>query len=70
MRFSAINALTALLGLVSTSDALKILMGNDDGFGSGNLRELYKLLVNAGHEGKRHHRRGHNLPGATITTVN
>jgi hypothetical protein len=27
-------------------------MGNDDGFGSGNLRELYKLLVDAGHEGK------------------
>ena len=44
--------LTAALGLASSSDALKILMGNDDGFGSGNLRELYKLLKDAGHEGK------------------
>jgi 5'-nucleotidase len=51
MRFSLNTALTAALGLASSTDALKILMGNDDGFGSGNLRELYKLLVDAGHEG-------------------
>lgn len=50
MRFSICTALTAALGLASSSDALKILMGNDDGFGSGNLRELYKLLVDAGHD--------------------
>lgn len=51
MRFPLSTVLTAALGLASSSDALKILMGNDDGFGSGNLRELYKLLVDAGHEG-------------------
>ncbi|KZM28017.1 5'-nucleotidase [Ascochyta rabiei] len=50
MRVSLTTVLTAALGLASSSDALKILMGNDDGFGSGNLRELYKLLVDAGHE--------------------
>ncbi|CAN9462609.1 unnamed protein product [Alternaria alternata] len=50
MRLSLNAALAVALGLASSSDALKILMGNDDGFGSGNLRELYKLLVDAGHE--------------------
>ncbi|KAH6638045.1 survival protein sure-like phosphatase/nucleotidase [Boeremia exigua] len=50
MRVSLSTVLTAALGLASSSDALKILMGNDDGFGSGNLRELYKLLKDAGHE--------------------
>ncbi|CAA9964980.1 Acid phosphatase [Pyrenophora teres f. maculata] len=50
MRFQLSTALTAALGLASSSDAAKILMGNDDGFGSGNLRELYKLLVGAGHD--------------------
>ena len=51
MRFQLSTALTAALGLASSADALNILMGNDDGFGSGSLRELYKLLVDAGHEG-------------------
>jgi len=51
MRFQIRTALTAALGLAASSDALKILLGNDDGFGSGNLRELYKLLVDAGHDG-------------------
>lgn len=51
MRVSLSTVLTAALGLASSSDALRILMGNDDGFGSGNLRELYKLLNEAGHEG-------------------
>jgi 5'-nucleotidase len=51
MRFQLSTALTAALGLASSSDALRILMGNDDGFGSGNLRELYKMLVDAGHDG-------------------
>jgi 5'-nucleotidase len=57
MRFPIYSALIAALGLASSSDALKILMGNDDGFGSGNLRELYKLLVDAGHDGT--HLQGH-----------
>lgn len=52
MRVSSLSTvLIAALGFASSSDALKILMGNDDGFGSGNIRELYKLLVDAGHEG-------------------
>lgn len=50
MRFQLRAALIAALGLASSADALKILMGNDDGFGSGNLRELYKILVDAGHD--------------------
>lgn len=52
MRYSLSAVLTLALGLTSSSDALRILMGNDDGFGSGNLRELYKLLKEAGHDGK------------------
>lgn len=52
MRFQLSTAVTAALGLAASADALKILMGNDDGFGSGNLRELYKMLVDAGHEGE------------------
>lgn len=51
MRVSLSTVLTAVLSLAASSDALRILMGNDDGFGSGNLRELYKLLKEAGHDG-------------------
>jgi 5'-nucleotidase len=50
-----VSLLTAALGLAFPSSALKILMGNDDGFGSGNLRELYKLLKAGGHEGQATH---------------
>lgn len=59
MRFSLPTALTAALSLASVSNGIKILMNNDDGFGSGNIRELYKLLVSAGHDGPwtpSHHR--------------
>ncbi|KAH7123984.1 survival protein sure-like phosphatase/nucleotidase [Dendryphion nanum] len=49
MRISFTVALAAL-ALSSTTNGLKILMNNDDGFGSGNLRELYKLLKGAGHD--------------------
>ncbi|KAK2616216.1 hypothetical protein QQS21_000848 [Conoideocrella luteorostrata] len=48
MRLSTLFAGVAL-GLVSSSHALNILLNNDDGFGSGNLRELYRLLKNDGH---------------------
>ena len=44
--------LTAGLSLVASSNALKILLNNDDGFGSGNLRELYRFLKGDGHDGK------------------
>ncbi|KHN95191.1 acid phosphatase precursor [Metarhizium album ARSEF 1941] len=40
------------LGFASSSRAINILLNNDDGFGSGNLREVYRLLKNAGHNGQ------------------
>lgn len=50
MRFSSLIA-AATFFLVSSSQAINILLNNDDGFGSGNLRELYRLLKKAGHNG-------------------
>lgn len=47
-----LTVLTAGLAYGTVVEGLKILMNNDDGFGSGNLRELYKLLKGAGHEGR------------------
>ncbi|RKU43815.1 hypothetical protein DL546_006666 [Coniochaeta pulveracea] len=48
MRYSSFLA-TSALALAGFSNGLNILMNNDDGFGSGNLRELYTLLKAAGH---------------------
>lgn len=53
MKLSATTALTAALGLAQVSHGINILMNNDDGFGGGNIRELYRLLKGAGHDGKR-----------------
>lgn len=50
MRYSSFLA-TSALALAGFSNGLNILMNNDDGFGSGNLRELYTLLKAAGHNG-------------------
>lgn len=50
MRVSTFLA-AATLSLASSSSALNILLNNDDGFGSGNLREVYRLLKKAGHDG-------------------
>ena len=50
MRASSLVAGAALL-LAGCSNGINILLNNDDGFGSGNLRELYKLLKAAGHNG-------------------
>ena len=50
MRFSAV--ITGLTGLVASVNAANILLNNDDGFGSGNLREVYRLLKKEGHDGK------------------
>ena len=50
MRYSSLLAASAL-ALAGYGSALNILMNNDDGFGSGNLRELYKLLKAKGHNG-------------------
>lgn len=46
MRFSSVA-----LALASSASALNILLNNDDGFGSSNLRELYRLLKEDGHDG-------------------
>ncbi|KPM43990.1 hypothetical protein AK830_g2503 [Neonectria ditissima] len=48
MRFSSL--LTSSVCLVSFANAINILLNNDDGFGSGNLRELYRLLKHDGHD--------------------
>ena len=52
MKVTAATVLTAALGLAQVSNGVKILMNNDDGFGGGNIRELYRLLKEAGHDGK------------------
>jgi 5'-nucleotidase len=51
MKVTAATALTAALGFAHVSSGIKILMNNDDGFGGGNIRELYRLLKEAGHDG-------------------
>lgn len=52
MRVSSVLAGAAVF-LASSSNALNILMNNDDGFGSGNLREVYRLLKKEGHNGEQ-----------------
>ncbi|KID74558.1 Acid phosphatase [Metarhizium brunneum] len=49
MRFSTLLA-GLTLGFASSSQAINILLNNDDGFASGNLREVYRLLKTAGHD--------------------
>lgn len=51
MRVSSLLTGSAL-ALAGSSHGLNILMNNDDGFGSGNLRELYKMLKADGHNGE------------------
>ncbi|RKK75123.1 hypothetical protein BFJ71_g17168, partial [Fusarium oxysporum] len=48
MRLSSIFAGAALFS-ASYSNALSILLNNDDGFGSGNLREMYRIFKEKGH---------------------
>ena len=48
MRLFLAHCLTA--ALLAPSNALNILVNNDDGFGSANIRELYRLLRAAGHD--------------------
>lgn len=38
-----------ILGSATTSNALNIILNNDDGFGSANIREFYGLLRESGH---------------------
>lgn len=51
MRSFSLVAGASLL-LASSSHGLNILLNNDDGFGSANLREVYRLLKEEGHNGK------------------
>ncbi|KAF7561320.1 hypothetical protein G7046_g2823 [Stylonectria norvegica] len=48
MRFTTVFAGAALV-LASSSQAINILLNNDDGFASGNLREIYRILKEKGH---------------------
>lgn len=38
--------------MLGSAHSLNILMNNDDGFGSANLREFYKVLKSKGHNGE------------------
>ena len=50
MRLSSSIYLTAAFSLLPCfSNALNIIVNNDDGFASANIRELYRLLKAAGH---------------------
>jgi 5'-nucleotidase len=52
MRFSSLSIGGIALALSGFSNGINILMSNDDGFGSANLRQLSQMLLNAGHDGK------------------
>ncbi|KIX08116.1 5'/3'-nucleotidase SurE [Rhinocladiella mackenziei CBS 650.93] len=49
MKFSMLSAAVAVSAFIGSSAALNILMGNDDGFASAQLREFYRLLKGEGH---------------------
>ncbi|OCT51594.1 Acid phosphatase [Cladophialophora carrionii] len=50
MKFSLLSAAVAASACVGTSSAISILLGNDDGFGSAQVREFYRLLKESGHQ--------------------
>ena len=50
MFFSIASVAVAALSLFPTSKALNIIVNNDDGFGSANIREFYRLLRASGHD--------------------
>lgn len=45
-----LNHLSLLLAASPLALSLNILMGNENGFASANLREFYRLLKSAGHD--------------------
>ena len=49
MRLSISSCFTASFTLLQAALALNIIVNNDDGFGSANIREFYRLLKAAGH---------------------
>jgi 5'-nucleotidase len=50
MKLSLVSCLAVTSALSGGTTALSILMGNDDGFGSAQLREFYRFLKAAGHD--------------------
>ncbi len=50
MKLSILSAAFVASTFTGTSSAISILMGNDDGFGSAQIREFYRLLKAEGHE--------------------
>lgn len=50
MRFSTVSVLATAF-LAASSNALNLIVTNDDGFGAANVREFYRLLKAAGHNG-------------------
>lgn len=52
MLFSISQLIVSTLSLLPAStQALNIIVNNDDGFASANIREFYRLLKDAGHNG-------------------
>lgn len=52
MRFSASKVLATVLSILPVAtNALNIIVTNDDGFAAANVREFYRLLKAAGHNG-------------------
>ena len=49
MKFSLLSAAIAASAFVGRSSAISILLDNDDGFGSAQVREFYRLLKASGH---------------------
>lgn len=55
MHLTTSPLITATLALLAaSSQALNIIVNNDDGFASANTREFYRLLKDAGHNGAPH----------------
>jgi len=50
MRSSMATVAIAAIACAVPVASLNILLGNDDGFGSAQIRETYRLLKKAGHD--------------------
>ena len=50
MRSTFLYGALAALAAAPFSQGLKILLGNDDGFGEANVRAFYSLLKASGHD--------------------
>ena len=49
MRSPLLTTVAAVASLAVPAASLNILLGNDDGFGSAQIRETYRLLKASGH---------------------